>query len=146
MREPKRPRKKGTAIVPVVHDFFGMFVRHYVDPSDGEPRWVLSDAAKILVYRDAADASRILDADERGSVCLMTPGGAQRLLVVTEGGLSHLVIRSKKPRAKVFRSWLKEAVMPEIRRTGRDEGEGVLGPAGRIRSRTGPGSQEKGPG
>ncbi len=38
--------------------------------------------------------------------------------VVTESGLYHLVLTSRKREAKVFRRWVTETVLPSIRQTG----------------------------
>ena len=38
--------------------------------------------------------------------------------VVTESGLYHLVLTSRKPEAKVFRRWVTGTVLPSIRQTG----------------------------
>lgn len=84
----------------------------------GEVRIVLSDIAKILGYRDAATAGRILRDQHRGYADVRTPGGSQRMLVVTEAGFNRLVIRSDAADAEQVQDWLTDVVMPQIRRTG----------------------------
>lgn len=45
-------------------------------------------------------------------------GGAQKITLVTEAGFYSLVLRSRKPEAKVFRQWVTQTVLPSIRKTG----------------------------
>lgn len=85
---------------------------------DGEPLFVVADLAAALEYRDAGDAARILDADEKGTHNLRTLGGSQRMTVCTESGMYALVLRSRKPEAKRFRKWVTGEVLPAIRKTG----------------------------
>jgi hypothetical protein len=49
---------------------------------------------------------------------MITPGGPQQVLTVTEPGLYELIFRSDKPAAQRFRVWIFEEVLPSIRRTG----------------------------
>ncbi|MBB2158501.1 phage repressor protein/antirepressor Ant [Gluconacetobacter diazotrophicus] len=85
---------------------------------DGEPWWVLADLSRVLGYRMAADAGRILDADEKGTHVLRTPGGPQNVLIVNESGLNSLILNSRRPDARRFRKWVTSVVIPSIRRTG----------------------------
>ena len=85
---------------------------------DGEPWWVASDVASILEYRDAFNAIRILDDDEKGTQKVSTHGGEQEMSIINESGLYTLIIRSNKPEAKRFRKWVTSVVLPSIRKTG----------------------------
>jgi len=62
---------------------------------DGEPWFVAADAAEILGYRMASDATRMLDQDERGTHPVRTPSGEQLMTVVSESGLYGLILRSR---------------------------------------------------
>lgn len=86
--------------------------------TDGEPWWVASDVAKVLGYRDAANAIRILREKERGTHLVSTPSGQQRLTVISEQGLYRLVMRSDRAEAEAFQDWVTGEVLPQIRRTG----------------------------
>ena len=88
---------------------------------DGEPWFVAADVARVLEYRDAFNATRILDDDEKGTQIVSTPSGEQETTVINESGLYHLVIVSRKPEAKKFRKWVTSEVLPSIRKTGRYE-------------------------
>lgn len=89
---------------------------------NGEPHFVLTDAAKILNYRDAEKAARLL----RDSQLSTLPEGTWRDLggrgsapkIVTEGGLYRLIMRSNSPLADPFQDWVTDEVLPAIRRTG----------------------------
>ena len=65
-----------------------------------EPWFVASDVAKVLGYRNASDAARLLDGDEKGTHNLRTLGGEQKVIIVNESGLYALVLKSRKPEAK----------------------------------------------
>lgn len=85
---------------------------------DGEPWFVASDVAKILGYRDAANLTRRLDADDRGTRSVSTPSGDQLMTVVTEPGLYASILGSHVPGAQQFKRWVTREVLPQIRRTG----------------------------
>lgn len=85
---------------------------------NGEPAVVLSDLAKLLGYRSASDAGRILRDHHRGYAEVRTPGGAQTMLVVTEQGMNRLLMRSNASNAEQVQDWLSDEVMPSIRSTG----------------------------
>lgn len=99
-----------------VFDFEDNAVR--VIEIDGEPWFVAADVARILEYRDAFNATRILDDDEKDTHLMSTPSGNQEMSVINESGLYHLIILSRKPEAKKFRKWVTAEVLPSIRKTG----------------------------
>lgn len=51
---------------------------------NGEPWFVAKDVAKILGYRDAANMTRRLEEDEKGTRSVSTHGGEQQMAVITE--------------------------------------------------------------
>lgn len=85
---------------------------------DGEPWFIARDVAVVLGYRDAHNAVRLLDDDEKGTHLVSTPGGEQSATVISEPGLYVLTMRSDMPDAKRFRKWVTHKVLPTIRRTG----------------------------
>ena len=85
---------------------------------DGEPWWIAKDVADILGFRDAFNAVRLLDEDEKDTQKVSTPGGEQKMSVINESGLYSLIFRSNKHGAKKFRRWVTHEVLPQIRRTG----------------------------
>lgn len=83
--------------------------------------FVASDLAKILEYRTAADMTRILDEDERGTHIVRTPSGDQDMITINESGFFHAILKSRKPEAQAVRKWVTSEVLPAIRKTGRYE-------------------------
>lgn len=81
-------------------------------------KFVASDIAKVLEYRDATNLVRGLDEDEKGTQIVSTPGGDQTLSIITESGLYHVLLSAKTERVKPFRRWVTEEVLPQIRKTG----------------------------
>lgn len=96
--------------------------------ADGdEIMFVASDIAKILGYRDAANLTRTLDDDEKGTHEVSTPrGGVQNMTVLTEAGLYRAILNreigylegEKKEYVHRFQRWVTHEVLPQIRRTG----------------------------
>lgn len=85
---------------------------------NGEPLFAATDVAKALGYRDAGRIARRLDADEKDTRLVGTPGGEQKLIVITEAGLYKAILGSKIPEAKAFQRWVTHEVLPAIRRDG----------------------------
>lgn len=88
---------------------------------------IAADLARILGYRDAEKLTRTLDEDEKGTQMVGTPGGEQRMSVVTEAGFYRACLNRqsgyiKDPEAqafvKAFQRWVTHEVLPAIRRTG----------------------------
>lgn len=90
-------------------------------PIGGEPWFVAADACALLGFRDASNAVRSLQEDEKGYSNVSTPSGDQRMLIVNESGMYALIFRSKNPQAQAFRKWVTSDLLPTIRRTGRYE-------------------------
>lgn len=88
---------------------------------DGEAWFVAVDACRVLDVGDTSNAVGRLDWDEKGTSTIRTPGGPQRLAVVSEPGLYRLMHTSRKPAAKRFSRWVAHDVLPAIRKTGRYE-------------------------
>lgn len=97
-------------------DFHGQQVR--TAGLNGAPAVVLTDIAKVLGYRDAANAARLLRDHHKGYSEVRTPGGTQQMLVVTEQGFNRLVMRSNAANAEEVQDWVTDEVLPSIRRTG----------------------------
>jgi prophage antirepressor-like protein len=85
---------------------------------DGQIWFVASDVARALNYANAAQMTRVLDEDEKGMHTVHTLGGEQPLLIISESGLYHALLKSRKPEAKPFRKWVTAEVLPAIRKQG----------------------------
>lgn len=97
-------------------DYRGETVRSVL--IEGEPWFVVSDAAKLLGYRDASNAARLLRPQHQGYSEVSTPSGTQRMLVANEGGINRLIMRSNASNAEAVQDWFTDDVLPAIRRTG----------------------------
>jgi prophage antirepressor-like protein len=85
---------------------------------DGAPWWVARDVCQVLEMERPDAALRGLDDDEKGAQTVSTPGGDQRMSVISESGLYSMILRSRKAEARAFKRWITGEVLPEIRRTG----------------------------
>ncbi|PZU56612.1 MAG: hypothetical protein DI547_16185 [Sphingobium sp.] len=85
---------------------------------NGAPWWVAGDVAKVLGYREAYHLARHLDDDEKGPHIVSTLGGEQEMTIISESGLYHAILKSRRPEAKSFRKWTTSEVLPAIRRNG----------------------------
>ena len=90
---------------------------------DSESWFVAADICRALDIGNPSQAILRLDDDEK--VTLTTneghsgrSGGAQMLNIVSEAGLYSLILKSRKPEAKIFKRWVTHEVIPTIRKTG----------------------------
>jgi anti-repressor protein len=89
---------------------------------DGEAWFVAADIAGILGYGGGSrNAIARLSERMKGVEEINTPGGAQRMTVISEAGAYRLAMRSNLPDAERFQDWIAEDVIPAIRKTGRYE-------------------------
>jgi hypothetical protein len=95
---------------------------------EGEPWFVANDVASVLGYRDGPTMTRNLDDDERGTHIVCTPGGDQAMTIICESGLYNAIFKSKRVEAQRFRKWVTAEVLPELRRTGSFQIEGIADP------------------
>ena len=84
---------------------------------DGKEYFVGSDIAKALGY---AIPSKAINTHCKGVSKMEVPtnGGNQEVLVIPEGDVYRLIIRSKLPSAEKFESWVMDEVLPTLRKTG----------------------------
>lgn len=76
-----------------------------------------ADVAKALGYSRPNEA---VARHAKGTLKrrILTNGGEQEMLFVTEGDVYRLIIRSKLPSAERFEQWVFDTVLPSIRKTG----------------------------
>ena len=101
---------------------------------DGAPWFLSKDVCAAIAIKNHRDAVTPLDEDEKGVVSIDTLGGPQEVIVVSEGGLYTLVLRSRDATtpgtpAHRFRRWVTAEVLPAIRKTGRYAAPPNDGPA-----------------
>jgi prophage antirepressor-like protein len=95
----------------------GLDPTHFGIDEHGRAYVVASVFAKAMGYRDAEKATRLLDAEEKGTQIMGTPGGDQRMSVIYEDGMWELIFRSTLPSAKSIKARVK-AILRELRETG----------------------------
>ena len=71
---------------------------------------------KALGHTNTTIALKYLDEDERAKHCLGSGGPAVN--VVSEPGLYGLLLKSRIPAAQQFKRWVKQVVLPAIRKDG----------------------------
>ena len=76
-----------------------------------------SDVARALGY---ARPNEAVARHAKGTLKqrILTNGGEQEMLFITEGDVYRLIVRSKLPAAERFERWLFDEVVPMIRKTG----------------------------
>ena len=90
----------------------------------GEDPWFFAkDVCECLGIKNYRDAVEKLDTDEKGVASTDTLGGAQDQIIVSEGGLYTLILRSRLATTPGtaqhrFRKWVTGEVLPSIRKTG----------------------------
>lgn len=84
---------------------------------DGKIYFVASDVAKALGY---AIPSKAVNTHCKGVSKMEVPtnGGVQQMLIIPEGDIYRLVVKSELPSAEKFESWVFDEVLPSIRMTG----------------------------
>lgn len=87
----------------------------------GDPWWVASEICGVLGIVNSRDAVNNLDDDEKATVVIADTGngGRDRRIIINEPGLYSLILRSRKPEAKLFKRWITHEVIPSIRKTGK---------------------------
>ena len=106
---------------PVPFLFEGEHLVRIVYGADSEPWFVGIDVCHVLGISDHTQTLGRLNEDERGRDMIPTPGGDQRVIIVSEPGVYRLMFSSRKPEAERFKRWLAHDVLPSLRRTGRYE-------------------------
>jgi prophage antirepressor-like protein len=106
-------------MLPQVFQYKQNAVRVAKIDDDGTPWFVAKDVCDVLGVSNSRASLAFLDDDEKGVTLSDTPGGQQELSTVNEAGLYSLILRSRKPEAKVFKRWVTHEVLPQIRKTGR---------------------------
>lgn len=91
---------------------------------NGEPWFVAKDVVKALGYTWSGSRFSHVPEEWKGMTSVVTPGGAQEVLIISEQGLYFFLGRSDKPAALPYQKWIAGDVVPSIRKHG-----GYLTPA-----------------
>lgn len=83
------------------------------------PLFIAKQICEILGFANHKDAvSRHVDPEDVCKVEVQTNGGKQLVNCVNESGLYALIFGSKLPKAKQFKRWVTNEVLPAIRKQG----------------------------
>jgi len=90
---------------------------------DDETFFVAADLSAPLDIDNIRNKVALLDDDEKAVKILDTPGGKQKMTVLTEAGFTSLILSCPKSRKKDtgpwrYRRWVTHEVLPAIHRTG----------------------------
>ena len=84
-----------------------------------EPYFGGKDVATILGYKSPSVAiSKNVPDKYKGVTEMETPGGKQKLVIISEAGLYKLAFKSHAPQAERFTDWIASEVLPAIRKHG----------------------------
>lgn len=104
-------------MTPQLFKFKGQQVRTLT--INGEAYFVGSDVAEALGYSQKAKAVREHVPEQfKGVSVLDTPGGKQKLVVISEPGVYKLAFSSHAKNAENFTNWVASEVLPAIRKHG----------------------------
>ncbi|AFJ21484.1 hypothetical protein [Salisaeta icosahedral phage 1] len=106
----KRTMPNTTTLTEVFQGHEIRVVRH-----EGSVWLVATDVAQALGFRDAHSMTRSLDEDEKGYAKVCTPGGKQRMTIISESGTYHAIFHSNAGHAKAFRRWVTRELLPAMR-------------------------------
>lgn len=104
-----------------IFDFQGQQVRMVIH--NDEPWFVAKDVCDILEHSNPTMAMQRLEENERSKFNLGRQGYTN---IINESGLYELIFASRKPEAKVFKKWVKQEVLPSIRKTGSYTKENIV--------------------
>ncbi|XPS86078.1 phage antirepressor protein [Desulfosarcina variabilis str. Montpellier] len=87
-----------------------------ISDDKGNPWWIAKEVCDVLGISNPTMALKSLDKDE---VTKLNLGGLKgEVNIINEPGLYSLILRSRKPAAKIFKRWVTHEVLPAIRKTG----------------------------
>ena len=97
---------------------------------EGEPLFCLADVCEVLELTNPSSVASSIREEftpEEGSKesldplykeIIETEGGPQKLVFITEPQLYYVLMRSKAKKARPFRQWVVNEVLPAIRKKG----------------------------
>ena len=90
-----------------------------VEEKGEDPWFVANDICKILGYSNPRKAIiDHVDPEDKVVTKCDTLGGQQEVTIINESGLYSLILSSKLPKAKTFKRWITNEVIPSIRKHG----------------------------
>lgn len=98
-------------------EFFGDKEIRFIE-KDGEYWAIAGDVAKILDFRGAHTATRVLPNHVKDTHKVCTLGGKQEVTIINEKGIYRLVMRSNKNEALDFQDWICDVLVELRQATG----------------------------
>ena len=85
------------------------------------------DIAKILEYKDTKKAIQShVDSDDKKLMDLKINGKTRKCFFINEFGFCELIIKSKQPKARELKRWLKTVILPSIVKKHKKEEKNTL--------------------
>ena len=110
-------KKNLPEVVPELfeHEEFGQF--RFI--KRGEEIWFVAvDVCRALDIQNVRQNLAEFPDDEKGVCSIYTPGGPQKMNIVSEPGFYRLIFMSRKPEAEKIKRWVFHEVLPSIRKYG----------------------------
>ena len=93
--------------------------------TEEEPWFVAADIGKVLgIEKMSHHLGNYKEGTEKGVEDLVTPGGVQKMIVLSEMATYKFLMRSQKPQAEPFQDWLA-GIVKKLRLEGRYDHTGV---------------------
>lgn len=121
-RRPIMAAQSQGATAPTIFQFQDSNPLRAETDEQGNPWFLTKDVCDILGYENHNKAVKDhckQDGVTKRYPILDTLGRTQYPLFISEGNLYRLIIKSNKPEAEPFETWVCDIVLPAIRKTGR---------------------------
>jgi len=99
------------------YNFGGALIR-VIDTDPGNIKFIAKDVCEALDVDNASNVLKRLKDDEKGSIKIMTLGGPQKLLFVTQPGALRIVGTCRGPKPEMFQRWMYHEVLMSVQQTG----------------------------
>ena len=111
-------KMENNSLVAFTNDAFGGIRGMEID---GKPWFVGKDIATVLGYKDPSSAvSKNVEERDKTTLLLEQDGSnyKSKTIIINESGLYDLILESRLPKARAFRHWITDEVLPSLTRTG----------------------------
>lgn len=86
---------------------------------DRQMWWSIIDVCNAIEIKNSRDVYKKLDEDEKDIMELEDAvGRKQKIQIINEFGLYHILLTARSEKAKPFRRWVTHEVLPRIRKYG----------------------------
>lgn len=87
----------------------------------GNPWFVATDIINLLDYKTKSSVNKLVgrvSEKRKGKKIILTLGGPQEFIVLTESGVWQFLATSNSPKAEPIQDWIFDEVLPAIRKNG----------------------------